>query len=95
MSIASLESRLKDLELSGGYVTLPDGSRFKPDSIVLYVEYLKLENDLNRAPLLSDFSPERQEEWRCFAKWDPNPEIYGGIAVAVVELAREILERSP
>ena len=97
MSFASLESRLKDLEQIGGYVTLPDGSRFQPsNAILLYVDYAKLRHDLGREPRLSDFPAETQEEWQCFARWHPTDSSeHGGIARAVAKIAREILGRSP
>jgi hypothetical protein len=94
MKFASLESRLKDLEQIGGYVTLPDGSRFRPsNAIVLYVDYMKLPHD-HGAPVLSDFPSETQEEWQCFARWEPDAEAYGAISVAVAEMARDLVERS-
>ncbi len=95
MKFQGFESRLKELEQSGGYVVLSDGTRFRPvhSGIQLLVNQIKLRRDLGRSPLLSDFPEDKREEWRSYAKWDPDTEAHGQISKLVSIMAREIVRR--
>lgn len=96
MNLRSIEARVRDLEESGGYVTLPDGTRFKPDcsGIRIYCECVRHERADGRKPVLSDFTEAEQEQICGYAKWTPDPAMHGQLAVITCQLCREIVERS-
>lgn len=97
MKLDSLAARIKELESAGGYEVLSDGRRFRPihSGIHLLRNEIKLHRDLGREPILSDFPEEEREEWRNYAKWDPDPSKHGQISILVSRTAKEILARSP
>jgi hypothetical protein len=94
--IGSLSARLRELEASQGYVTLDDGSKFKPQNsgISLLRVCLLAGRDLGREPVLSDFGPYEQEQLKHYAKWTPDPSRHGQLAAMVADTARGIIERS-
>ena len=90
--IDGLLSRITDLERQEGFITLSDGSKFKPGSgIDLLRHQIRLRRDLSREPDLADYPPDIQEEIRQFAKWTPDRDKYGQISVLAVELSRKLL----
>lgn len=86
---------MKELEAGLGYVTLQDGSKFRPmhSGISLLREALKLEESLGRPPKLEDFSASDQEQIKSYAKWDSDGK-HGALVDMVSQIAREILDRS-
>lgn len=88
--ISSFDARLDALEQSGGYVTLPDGSKFRPASgLSLMREAIKFERDHGREPKLADFSMERADLWQRWAEWHPEK---GELAKMTSDLARRICD---
>ena len=88
--IDSFDARLDALEQSGGYVTLDDGSKFRPSSgLALMRSAIKFERDNGREPKLADFSMERASLWKLWAKWYPEK---GELAKMVSDLARRICD---
>ena len=59
--IDSLSARLRELEDCGGYVTLSDGSKFRPvhSGIHMLFNQTKLGRDLGREPMLSDLQSQQ------------------------------------
>jgi hypothetical protein len=96
MKFSGIEARLRELEDSGGYVVLEDGTKFKPDcsGIRLYCESIRKRRDLGRSVLLSDFSEEEQHEISQYAKWHPDAGTFGGLSVNVADICRAIVARS-
>jgi hypothetical protein len=94
--IDSLIDRLKFLEAGLGYVTLLDGSTFRPthSGIRLYRSILKTELDLGRKPMLPDFSEQERKEISNYSKWSPVAEKHGALRVMVSDLSREAVDRS-
>jgi len=89
--IDGLQARIRDLERAEGYITLDDGSKFKPGAgIDLLRHQIRLRRDLGREPDLADYPPDIQEEIRQFAKWTPDPSRNGQISVLVVELSKKL-----
>lgn len=90
--IDSLRARLLELESSGGYVTLDDGTKFRPkdSGIRMLFDAIKIGRDLGREPQLSDFPGDEQKKWRCYAKWSPDPARHGQISVLLVSMAKKI-----
>lgn len=95
--IDSMAARLRQLEASQGYETLSDGTKFRPihSGIHMLHNQIKLRRDLGHEPLLSDFPEEERDEWRCYAKWNPDPSDHGQISQLVSKTARKIIARSP
>jgi hypothetical protein len=87
-----LLNRIAGLETCDGYVILEDGTRFRPkdSGIHTLIAGAKLRRDLGRAPKLSDFTEEEQEQWRCYAKWNPDPGKHGAISVLLSQEARKL-----
>ena len=87
-------ARLMELESSGGYVTLQDGTKFRPkdSGISMLFNATKLRRDLGREPILADFLVEEQEQWRCYAKWTPNPAQNGQISILLVNMAKKLVD---
>lgn len=94
MRIDTLSARLRALEQNSGYITLPDGTRFKPvySGILLLISEAKLRRDLGREPVLSDFPEEDQEQLRCYAKWHPDPGEHGQISVLLAGMGRKLCD---
>ena len=92
--IDSLRARLRQLESSGGYVTLDDGTKFRPrnSGIRMLFNATKLRRDLGREPLLSDFPGDEQKKWRCYAKWSPDPAKHGQISILLVSMAKKLAD---
>jgi len=92
--IDSLMARLRELESSGGYIILPDGTRFKVEDsgILMLFNQIKLRRDLGREPLLSDFSEDEQERWRNYSKWTPNPAQHGQISILLTNMAKKLVD---
>jgi hypothetical protein len=90
--IDSLRARLLELESSGGYVTLDDGTKFRPkdSGIRMLFDATKLRRDLGRDPELSDFPGDDQKKWRSYAKWSPDPAQHGQISILLVSMAKKI-----
>lgn len=90
----SLISRLRELESHGGYVVLNDGTRFRPDDsgISLMISEIKLARDLGIEPMLSDFPGYEQEQWRCYAKWSPDPALHGQISILLTNIAKKLVD---
>lgn len=57
MSIQNLEARIYLLESGSGFVTLNDGTKFRPkdSGIRMHFNVTKLRRDLGREPMLADF----------------------------------------
>ena len=87
-------ARLMELESSGGYVTLQDGTKFRPNDscISMLFNATKLRRDLGREPMLADFPGEEQEQWRCYAKWRPDPAQHGQISILLVSMAKKLVD---
>lgn len=85
-------ARLMELESSGGYVTLQDGTKFRPkdSGISMLFNATKLRCDLGREPMLADFLVEVQDKWRSYAKWSPDPAQHGQISILLVSMAKKI-----
>ncbi len=96
MHLRNLEARVKELEAGLGYVTLSDGTKFKPDcsGIRLYCECIKHERADGHKPVLSDFTEAEQEQIRGYAKWTPDQHLHGQLSVITCQLCREIMERT-
>jgi hypothetical protein len=90
--IDSLRARLLELESSSGYVTLDDGTKFRPkdSGIRMLFDAIKIGRDLGRDPILSDFPGDEQKKWRCYAKWSPDPIQHGQISVLLVAWQRRL-----
>ena len=86
--------RLRELESSGGYVTLQDGTKFRPKNsgISMLFSATKLGRDLGRDPKLADFSENEQEQWRCYAKWSPDPAQHGQISILLTNMAKKLVD---
>jgi hypothetical protein len=97
MKFQGLEARIRELESSGGYETLDDGSkfRFKNSGIHIYCECVRHGRDSGREAVLSDFSEDQQREILAYSKWTPDPSLHGQISVITASMAKEILARSP
>ncbi len=90
--IDGLLSRITDLERQEGFITLSDGSKFKPGAgIDLLRHQIRLRRDLGREPDLADYPEDVQADIRQFAKWKPDREKYGQISVLVVELSKKLM----
>lgn len=88
--INSFDNRLDALEAEKGYVTLDDGSRFRPSSgLALMRSALKFERDNGREPKLADFSMEQADLWQKWALWHPEK---GELAKMTSDLARRICD---
>ena len=85
-------ARLMELESSGGYVTLHDDTKFRPkdSGISMLFNATKLRRDLGREPMLADFPIDEQEQWRCYAKWSPDPAQHGQISILLTNMAKKI-----
>lgn len=91
--INSFDNRLDALEAEKGYVTLDDGSRFRPSSgLALMRSALKFERDHGREPKLADFSMEQGDLWKKWALWHPTATTHGSLAEMVSDLARRICD---
>ena len=91
--IDGLLSRITDLERQEGFITLSDGSKFKPGSgIDLLRHQIRLRRDLSREPDLGDYPEDVQETIKSFSKWTPDRDKYGQISVLAVELCRKLME---
>ena len=92
--IDSLMARLRELESSGGYVTLQDGTKFRPkdSGISMLFNATKLRRDLGRDPMLADFPGDEQEQWRCYAKWSPDPAQHGQISILLTNMAKKLVD---
>jgi len=93
MRLDSLATRIRLLEHSGGFVVLDDGSRFRPDGsgIHMMFNHIKLRRDLGREPELSDFPKKDRDDWRNYAKWNPDPGEHGQISQLVTEMAKKLV----
>jgi hypothetical protein len=87
-------ARLMELESSGGYVTLQDGTKFRPkdSGISMLFNATKLRRDLGREPMLADFPGDEQEQWRCYAKWSPDPAQHGQISILLTNMAKKLVD---
>jgi hypothetical protein len=87
-------ARLRELESSGGYVTLQDGTKFRPKNsgISMLFSATKLGRDLGREPILADFSGDEQDQWRCYAKWSPDPAQHGQISILLTNMAKKLVD---
>lgn len=91
--IDSFDARLDALEAEKGYVTLDDGSRFRPSSgLALMRSAIKFERDNGREPKLADFSMEQADLWKKWSRWHPSPTTHGSLAEMTSDLARRICE---
>lgn len=91
--IEKFDNRLDALEAQKGYVTLPDGSKFRPGSgLALMRSAIKFERDNGREPKLADFSMERADLWKKWSKWRPAPTTHGSLAEMTSDLARRICD---
>jgi hypothetical protein len=91
--IDKIDSRLNAIEQSGGYVTLPDGSRFRPGSgLALMRQALLFERDHGREPQLSDFPEDTAAMWKKWAQWHPPKTASCSAAEMVSDLARKICD---
>ena len=89
--IDKINGRLNALEQSGGYFTLPHGSRFRPGSgLALFGEALLFKRNQGREPQLSDFPEDTAALWKKWAQWHPAPTMHGSAAEMVSDLARRI-----
>ena len=81
--IDSLRARLLELESSGSYVTLEDGTKFRPKDSGIHMLFnaTKLRRDLGRETPLSDFPGDEQKKWQSYAKWCLDPGEHGQISV--------------
>ena len=86
--------RLMELESSCGYVTLHDGTKFRPkdSGISMLFNATKLRRDLGREPMLADFPGDEQEQWRCYAKWSPDPAQHGQISILLTNMAKKLVD---
>jgi hypothetical protein len=88
----ALSARLEALETGAGYVTLPDGTRFKADgALALMRECLRFERDTGRTPKLSDFPEADQATIRGYAKMVPDGSESGETSM-IIEISRKIIE---
>ena len=73
---------------------LNDGTHFRPDDggISLMISEIKLARDLVREPILADFPGDEQEQWRCYAKWSPDPAQHGQISILLVSMAKKLVD---
>jgi len=87
-------ARLRELESSGGYVTLQDGTKFrqKNSGISMLFNATKLRRDLGREPMLADFPGDEQDKWRCYAKWSPDPAQHGQISILLTNMAKKLVD---
>jgi len=87
-----LLNRVAGFESSDGYVILKDGARFRPNDSGIHMFFVaaKLRLDLGRTPMFSDFTEEEQEQWRCYAKWNPDPGKYGALSVLLSQEAKKL-----
>jgi hypothetical protein len=91
----SLRARIRELEDSGGYETLDDGSkfRFKYSGILLYCEMVRHGRESGHEAVLSDFSDEEQRELLAYSRWSPDPEMHGQISIITCQMAHDIVAR--
>jgi hypothetical protein len=91
--IDCLSARIRELEDIIGYVTLPNGTRFKPcgSGLRLMRLAIRFKRDHHADPKLSNFSEKDQEQWRGFAMWLSPP---GELGKMVLNMARELVDRS-
>jgi hypothetical protein len=52
----------------------------------------KLRRDLGRELKLADFLVEEQEQWRCYAKWSPDPAQHGQISILLTNMAKKLVD---
>lgn len=94
MSLTSIEKRVLELEgLRHQQDTkLPDGTYFKIAwCFKLMRTALKIERDMSREPMPSDFTPEERQLWQKFAIL-PNPEKFGGLVEMTCEIAKKFIK---
>jgi hypothetical protein len=96
MRFNHLLTRLAGLESGLGYVTLDDGTKFRPHGSGMHLmrEQLKLQRDLGREPTLADFPADAQEQLLCYAKWIPDPGEHGAIAVLIATVAKGCIDEN-
>lgn len=87
-------ARLRELESSGGYITLQDGTKFRPkdSGISMLFNATKLRRYLGREPMLADFPGDVQEQWRCYAKWSPDLAHHGQISILLTNTAKKLVD---
>jgi hypothetical protein len=96
MRFDTISARIRELEEADGYETLSDGSRyrFKFSGILIFCKAAKHRRETGKEATLADFTEEEQREIVAYAKWTPDSNLHGQLAVITCKLAREIVARS-
>jgi hypothetical protein len=42
--------------------------------------------------MLADFPGDEQEQWRCYAKWSPDPAQHGQISILLTNMAKKLVD---